>query len=415
MNKMLDVHGVMTDADWALVDDVKDALKPNAIADPGTVEGDKKGPGYILAKAEWAAIQVYARNALVLPTTGDEFRSSVDAPSDYDLSDFEKLIGAYFKIHEHVVFWQDEAFPSSVALASRVYQYGSQKVPVFYPAITTLADQLAQKPDDKALKAKLIAAIESIQATAQEFADESSAVAASIAKFSADSSTDNSTLVGPNGDAGLVKYYDDKYGKASKEVQDLIEQITDAAKLVKIYMEEYHKDVTIAATTPTYAWIFPFGTIAGAVVAGVYGDKAVKALDKAQAAQAKVDELNAELKRDADLMNYIHLASGSMNTIVTQLAAALPAIQKLQGVWAAMASDLGRIVTIIDQDIKKAPPIIMSLGVDEASRAWASVSAAADNYRKTAYIDVQNSPEGGSPALEMQHRILGPRFASSRA
>ena len=43
---------------------------------------------------------------------------------------------------------------------------------------------------------------------------------------------------------------------------------------------DYNYDVTVAATTPTYAWIFPFGTIPAVVVAGVYGKRATDAYKK---------------------------------------------------------------------------------------------------------------------------------------
>ena len=407
MNVHIDPNGVLTDVDKKLVDDVKDALKPGAIADPGTVEGDKKGPDYILAKSEWAAIQTYVNNALLLPTTDDEFRTSINAPADYSVTDFTQLISCYQGINTHVTNWQDNVFPASVSLASRVYQYGTQKVPVYYPAISKVADQVGLDPDNKTLKAKLIAMIQSVQDTAQGFADEAKTVSDQVAQFANDTKADKALLVGPNGDEGLTKYYDDKYGKTSKEVQDLTQQIKDMSKIAQDAMDEYNKDVTIAATTPTYAWIFPVGTIAGAVVAGIYGKRAVDALDTAQAAQAKVDELTEQLQRDANLMIYIHNASIGMDQITLKLAAALPALQKLQGAWQAMSDDLGRIVDIIDKDIKKAPPIIASLGVDEAARAWASVASAADNYRKNAYISVEGDTEAAMNSLQVKHLYLG--------
>lgn len=42
--------------------------------------------------------------------------------------------------------------------------------------------------------------------------------------------------------------------------------------------KDYEHYCTIAGTTPTYAWIWPFGTIAAGSVAGIYGAKATQGL-----------------------------------------------------------------------------------------------------------------------------------------
>ena len=142
----------------------------------------------------------------------------------------------------------------------------------------------------------------------------------------------------------------------------------------------------IAATTPTYAWVPIVGLIAAAVVAGIYGARAVEALDRARAAQGKINELAASLAADANLMTAINSAQIGMNRIVADVAAALPVIQKIQGVWGGISSDLGHISSLIDTDIRQVPPIIMSLGVDEAVRAWHNVALNADAYRVNAYV-----------------------------
>jgi hypothetical protein len=51
---------------------------------------------------------------------------------------------------------------------------------------------------------------------------------------------------------------------------------------------EYDHNVVVAATTTTYFWVIPAGLIAAAVVAGIYGDKAVKALQEVNRLEAEV-------------------------------------------------------------------------------------------------------------------------------
>ena len=58
-----------------------------------------------------------------------------------------------------------------------------------------------------------------------------------------------------------------------------------------------------------------------------------------------------------------------IGNISTALANALPAVQKIQGVWQGMSDDIAAIVTMIDKDIRQVPPVIMNLGVSEAVTA----------------------------------------------
>ena len=118
-------------------------------------------------------------------------------------------------------------------------------------------------------------------------------------------------------------------------------------------------DVVVAATTPTYVWVWPFGTIAAAVVAGVYGDKAVKALERSRAAQQEINNLSDKLAADAQLMIAINTTEGGITNILDPLNAALPIIQKIQGVWGAIADDLNTIINTIQTNIQEALPIIM--------------------------------------------------------
>lgn len=358
------------------------SIGPGALAEPGT-EG---GPNFSLSKTEWVAIQTYVTDALALPITDDEFRKSLGSGAPKDLADFVQLIGAYKGIHDHSKTWQDTTFPKTVALANAVVQYGRNTAPVYYPPILTEARKLAANPDDQEAKAALKAILDALQKEAQKYATQADDAVKEVKKFADDTQADKDKLVGPKGDGGLVKYYDDRYGKVSKEVEDLTKEIVAQRLILKSANDEYDKDVVIAATTPTYAWLYPVGTIAAAVVAGIYGDKAVKALERARAAQRKIDELNDKLAADANLMNSIHRASFGMNYITRSISTALPVIQKIYGVWGGIAADIGQIVTLIDTNIREVPPIIMNLGVELAIKSWANVAAAADAYRVNAYV-----------------------------
>lgn len=358
-------------------------IGPGAIAEP-SVAG---GPGFSLSATEWIAIQTYVVNGQSLPTTEAAFRTSLGDGAPSDLSDFAQLITAYGNINTHVTTWQDDTFPASVSLASDIVAYANQ-APTYYNPILPLAQKLVTNPDDQQTKDKLTAILGVLIKSADDYETKAAAVATKIQEFADNTQKDKVTLSGTDGKGGLQKYYQDKYGDTSDEVVALNKEIEAQQIILKAANDEYDHDVIVAATSPTYAWIFPVGTIAASVVAGVYGDKAVKALERARAAQAKINDLAAELAADANLMNAINMAENGLTNIIGPLNAALPVIQKIQGVWGAISDDLGNISNLIQTNIAEALPIIMDLGVESAINAWTAVGQEAQAYRVNAYITV---------------------------
>jgi hypothetical protein len=137
--------------------------------------------------------------------------------------------------------------------------------------------------------------------------------------------------------------------------------------------------------------VFPYGTIAAVIVAGVYGDKAIRALQNVRAAEEQIHSLSDTLAADAKLMIAVNSAETGISNILEPLNAALPIIQKIQGVWRAISDDLQNITNLIKENIQDALPIIMNLGVEDAISSWTQVGKAADAYRINAYITVKNN------------------------
>jgi hypothetical protein len=373
------------------------SISPGALSTPGTAGG----PAFLLSSTEWLTIQTYVVNALSLPTTETAFQTWLGPGAPSSMTPFDPLIACYLGINGHCTTWQNTVFPTTVNLASDIYQYGAQKAPIYYKAILTEANILINDPTNANALAALKAILDNLSATATTYSTNAAAAAAQVQTFAQQTQADKVVLVGPNGDAGLVKTYNDEYGSQSAAVVELNKEIAAQQIILDAANEEYNKDVVIAATTPTYAWVWPFGTIAAAVVAGIYGKRATDALDRAHAAQAKIKSDTQQVQADANLMIAIQMAQTGMNQILNALSAALPVIQKIQGIWGGIAKDIGSIVSLIETDIRQALPVIMNLGVDEAIQSWASVATEANNYRVNAYVTVSDKPSGGtaSPAV----------------
>jgi hemolytic enterotoxin HBL len=384
------------------------SIAPGDIATAGT----PGGPSFILSKAEWIAIQTYVNDGLSLPTTIAQFRASLGTGAPSDLSDFTQLITAYATLNGHCTTWQSTTFPMTVSLASDIYEYGTNKVPVFYPAILTEANILINDPTNANALAALAAILNNLQAAANGYQVKAKAASDAIQTFSNQMTADESTLIGPNGDAGLRKYYTDKYGTTSAQVAQYTQELAAWKLALAGDQAAYRHDVIVAATTPTYAWVFPYGTIAAAIVAGIYGHKAVEALDSIANDQKQIDALQADLAADANLINAINMATGGITGIVAALQAALPVVQKIQGVWQGISDDIAAIAALIDTDIRQVPPIIMSLGVSEATTAWYNVAQAANQYRVNAYVTTSGGAVASMEAWKLRTLIASSRKAA---
>ncbi len=80
------------------------------------------------------------------------------------------------------------------------------------------------------------------------------------------------------------------FGNEEQLLAQLIGQIQSAAATIEDLWAEYKHDVIVASTTPTYAWIPFYGFIAGPVVAGVFGAKAVEALNQIHNLEKQINE-----------------------------------------------------------------------------------------------------------------------------
>ena len=381
-------------------------IGPDAIADPGT----PGGPRFTVARPEWIAIQARCIDVLALPTTADTFRKSLGAGAPEDLTDFAQLIEAYETLRAHVTTWTTTTFPAAVALAGDIHQYGTVQAPVYYPRILEEARILERDPHDEQARAALLAMLDQLRRDADEKSGRAGQVAAEIARFAADCERVEATLVG-DGTGGLVRYYESAYGSTSAEVGQLTRQIAEQRAILTSADDAYDHDVVTAATTPTYAWCWPVGTVAAAVVSGSYGTEATDALDRARAAQHdRPARRPAGRRRQPARRPAPRRGRGADHR--PSLTETLPVIQKIQGVWGGIAADLGALSALVDDDIGAVPPIISGLGVDEAITAWHQVARQADAYRVNAYL-VEQPGRHSMAAWKVANQVSSARTVSA--
>ncbi|HSS18780.1 MAG TPA: alpha-xenorhabdolysin family binary toxin subunit A [Pyrinomonadaceae bacterium] len=376
--------------------------EPSAdVLGPGQLAGASDSDPFVLASADWIKVQVYIEQGIALPKTKDDLAIWVNGSIDDLMDHFNLLKDAHLNIETHCTKWKTDIYPSSVNLANSIVHY-NQDVPDLYQALLDTIDTIRKamsKKDQDAInqgKQDFKDLLADRSQKARDFATQADTVATAISGFVSDTEADQTQM------NTVKKDFDDTFGSESDEVKSLKDQMAEQENVLATADAEYRHDCIVAETTPTYAWCWPLGTIAGAVVAGVYGDRAVKALHAKQAAQAQINQLSAEIKRDESLLAVVTFAKTSIDGLLDHLNAALPIIQKIKGIWNAIASDIDNLADLMTNDIEKAALIVEKVKIKGAIAAWDKLSTKADKYRVNAYVTVEGSP---ATALEQSNSV----------
>ena len=306
--------------------------------------------------------------------------------------------------------WTTATFPAAVALAGDIHQYGTARAPVYYPRMLEEVRILEGDPHDGEARAALSAMLDHLRRDADQKSGRAGRVATEIARFAADAERAEATLSG-DGTGGLVRLLrrDVRLHHCRGRAAD--PEIADERAILTTADEAYDHDVVLATAAATYAWCWPVGSVAAAVVAGSHGTQATDALDRARTAQGAIDRLGDQPAAEANLLVALHLADRAVRTIVASLTETLPVVQKIQGVWGGIAADLGALAALVDDDIRAVPPIIGALGVDQAITAWHQVAEQADAYRVNAHV-VEPPGRHSMAAWKVANQFSSARAAS---
>jgi hypothetical protein len=362
---------------------------------PGQLKA--KGP-FVLSRPEWLAVQCYVTSALNLPIDQQTLKNQLPGEPPGGMDQFNDLLVAYKAMHDRCAFWNSHTLPDSVSCASDIVHY-NEKVPIYYGALTKLLPKLQQTPPDPTAVAQFKAILDSLSTDAKGYADHAASVKTAMTAFDTETKTDRAAV------KTLHATYNKKLGDQSPVIQQLSSQIAQDRADMKDAYDEYNHDVIVAATSAAYAWVFPVGTIAAGVVAGIYGKRATDALARARGLSVAIDGLSTQMRSAAILMSDLTRINVDLGDIGGKIDNAVPALDKMRGAWEAISSDLENIRSVITNDIGKAPAIIKSLGIDTAIADWAAVAAEADAYRVNAYISVQPAPAAARTAHALAARI----------
>jgi len=348
---------------------------------------DSDSNRFALSNPDLIAIQAYANDGQQLASDEPSMRAVLHMDPSDSFDDFKRLVECYATIKSHCSDWTNTYFPGLVQCADDVVHY-AQKATVYFQPLRDLLPKLSVPNPDPKDVAAFTAILKVLADAATAHSTAATLVYSNVTAFASACATDHNAL---SGQGGVAEYYNNLYGTGSQAVTDLQDDLAAAQQALAGDQAEYRHDVIVASTSPSYVWVWPLGTIAAAIVAGVYGHLAVEAMHRVEADQQEIDTDNAQLARDARLVSDIQGAQASITDINNKLTAVLPVIQRLQSSWQDLSSDLANIIDTVNTDIGTLPAVLKDVAIQEAIDEWTACGKAADAYRSVAFITFPTS------------------------
>ena len=277
----------------------------------------------------WRQLQVYATWAERLPTDETDFLALMGkSPVGYDFfapqQEGNKAIGA-----ASTAFLRT-TYNGIVNFANSMLSFAENVSPSHNKLLNSVKDLLDAGNKDDALT--LLTDLQDM-ATANrdragklqtELSDYRSKLSPAIAKFGAaatalekDSKTNKEALDKLSGDANQEG------------------SVANLNKKIKDFRAEYDHFVVVAATSPTYVWVWPFGTIAAAAVATAFGIKASQKLKDIEKAMDDCAKANGDLTAANSARTIFSLSNEGLTNAQKYTQQAIDNLGIVQDAWGA--------------------------------------------------------------------------------
>ncbi len=367
--------------------------------------GETDDQGKLLApslRRNWEYLQVYANYGLRLPGTEAALKAALATNSPGSYLWFDNMVESYGGIVKASEFFLNHVFLKVVDLGNHLKNYsddaGTGQESVFKLVLSLLFPPAGQ-PEDPETALELL---EDMRSQAQANAKEAAAVAANLAEFKTD-------LIKHENNLKTVKEEVDSDNQVSQETieklsggEDVAGSLAQMRKMLNQDKEEYKHDVTVAATTPTYAWVFlgpiPAGLIAAVTVAAVYGSRATAMLDTIHSLERQISQGEQQLRTAVATQNVTSLAKDSLAETIANTDLAIVKANEVQNQWNNVTSGLDFIRDKIQRTIKPGPDdqdklagkALIKRYLNQCIDRWSDIKPIVDAMTTNPFIVVQD-------------------------
>lgn len=341
----------------------------------------------------WHHLQAFSLSGVKLPTTMQDLSLTLSITTQ-KLSFLQPMLEAYVRIHDGCRTFLTKVFPEVVGLGNDLHEFARSATKDGGDVFATILSQLEGKQASAALEL-----LTDLQVAAKENAERAQAVARQLAEYRVTLTEGHEAVARvqktvESDDATSMARLAKLNGDESEP-----ESIAHKMKALRDAKDAYHHDVVVAATTPTYFWVFPLGTIAAGTVAGIYGARATAALKLMAQLGTELATMSAEQRMVLSVHEVQRLAAGSLKSALEHTEDAIRHTAMVQNGWNAFGRGLGDIRDDLLRTSTATPDGRAALRsvdtirvwVGRAARTWAQLAPALADVLEDPYIKVDES------------------------
>lgn len=345
---------------------------------------------YILQNQDVYDLLKYVYCGVLLPVTEDAYKARLNISVDVmdKLSGvISPLVKAYASTQDHCQAFKDTTYPTIVSLASDVYHYaqnagGDAKDSYYgniFSSIRALADATTQKEQEK------------LTATINGLVDVQVSAITKLQKRSKQTVADLRTFEGQTrGDQSIMK---ERSNAVDAKLTEQVGSLDDLENKLQQYRDElksdqvaYEHDKIVACTTPTYAWLGLIGLITASTIAGIYGKKAVKMANRIDEVNKLIKGYEGKIKDETVVLADLKAIDADLGKVLALIDPTIAVIEKMMGVWSAIADDLNNLREMVNTDVRTANAAISTIVDNKLTKKWDALAKSVDKYRKAAFV-----------------------------
>jgi len=339
----------------------------------------------------WQFLQIYSTWGLRLPHTEASLKMKLGIPQPGKYLFFQGMVQAYDEIHDACNDFQTNIFPEVIEVGTSLLSFASDADPTDGELFNVLIELMDLNDLTGALEF-----VETIQETTRTNSEKAGNVKSLLNNFKV-------KLVSAQEKVSTVKSLVDQDAEVSQSAinqlaggREVTGSIENLKQLMSEKQAEYDHAVVVAATTPTYAWATLIGFITAASIAGVYGDKAVKALKRVQELEDEIKKTNAKLHTALETNKVSNSASESVRQTQQYTDLAIAHTTTVQNAWTHMADNLQEIADKVnsmttekDEQKRLASKAMIKNFARSAGKKWALLVPPLKELTRDPYIVVE--------------------------
>jgi hypothetical protein len=294
----------------------------------------------------WRFLQIYSFSGLRLPNTEASLKLRLGMSDPGKFSFFVGMKEAYNEIHEACNEFVSKIFPQVIEVGTSLLDFASDaslKGGDVFSVLIEMLDAKDEKGNPKPDTAGALELIGDLQKTTKTNQEKAGQVKELLGSYKA-------KLVSAQAKVETVQtavQADEMTSQATIDKLSGEEGVAGSLKnLKKMFADkkaEYDHYVVVAATTPTYCWVGLPGLIAAATVAGVFGDRAVKALKEVHRLEDDIAKQDLALNTALQTNKVQDAALASLKETQRYTDLAIAHTTTVQKSWQAISASLSYV------------------------------------------------------------------------